>query len=116
MAADAGVVRGDIVEPRRIDDGGPRGIGHMIAASAMTAFAADVPFRHGFRLDVIIYRMASVAEWAGRPLHVVGRIKRRPPIGVCRNVIVEPTMMGDVPLCLERKIIFAPAGKVALFP
>jgi hypothetical protein len=42
MAANAGVVRRDIIEPRRIDDCCPHGIGDMGAARSMTGFAADV--------------------------------------------------------------------------
>jgi hypothetical protein len=51
MATDACVVRGDVIEPRRIDDRGPRGIGDMIAARAVAGFAADIPFGHGFGSD-----------------------------------------------------------------
>ena len=88
----------------------------MIAARAVAGFTAHVPLGHVFRGNVIIDRMAPVAERTGRPLHVVGRIEGNPPVGVRRHVIREPAMMGDVPLRLERKIIIAPARKIALLP
>ena len=71
----------DVIQARRIQDIGARGTRDVLAAGAVAALAADVPLRDAVVADVEIDRMAAVAERAGRPLHVVGRIERRPPIG-----------------------------------
>src|SRR6202050_2379471 len=70
VTANAGVVRRDIIEPGRIDDRGPDGIGDMGAARSVAGFAADVPFGYALCLDVVVDRMAAVAERPGRPLHI----------------------------------------------
>src|SRR6478672_10031930 len=70
VAANAGVVRRDIIEPRRIDDRGAHGISDMGAAWAMAGLAADVPLGDAFCLDVVVDRMATVAQRSGRPLHI----------------------------------------------
>ena len=49
---------------------------------SVALLAADVPFGDGLGLDVVVHRMAAVAERAGRPLAVVGGIVRHPPVGV----------------------------------
>ena len=41
-------------------------------------------------VDVVIHRMAAVAERARRALHVVGRIEWRPPVGAVRGRIRPP--------------------------
>ena len=61
------------------------GSADVLAARAVAALAADVPFGDRLRLDVVVDRMAAVAERTGRPLHVVGRIERHPPVGVRRT-------------------------------
>src|ERR1700721_4686780 len=54
VAPNAGVVRRDIIEPRRIDDGGAHGISDMGASRSMAGFAADVPFGHALCLGVVV--------------------------------------------------------------
>ena len=44
----------------------------VIAAGAVTALAADVPFGDGLLTDVVVDRVAAVAQRTGGPLHVVG--------------------------------------------
>src|ERR1700733_15470197 len=70
VTPDAGVVRRDIIEPRRIDDRGPHGIRNMGAARTMAGFTPDIPFGHALRRDVVVDRMATIAERSGRPLHI----------------------------------------------
>lgn len=61
VALNAGVVRRHEIHPGRIEDIVARRLAHMFAARAVAALAPDIPFCHGFGLDVVIDRMASVA-------------------------------------------------------
>ena len=60
--------------------------------------------------------MTAVAERAGRPLEIVGRIKRRPPVGAVADEIRLPHLVRDVPLRRQREIIVADLREVALLP
>src|SRR5690348_3383939 len=82
VALDAGVVRIDVIETGGVHDGFPNRTGYMGAARPMTAFAADIPFRDALRFDVVVDRMAAVAQRPGGALRIVGRIERHPPVGV----------------------------------
>ena len=76
----------------------------------------DVPFGDGLGLDVVVHRVAAVAQRAGGPLHVVGRIVSRPPIGAIGDQISAPALIGHVPLRGQRKVVVADLGEVALLP
>ena len=87
MTLDAGVIGGDEVQLRRVDDVHARRIGRMIAARSVTSLTSDVPFGYGFRLDVVIDGVTSIAERSGRTFIIVGRIKAAPtnPCSAARN-------------------------------
>ena len=82
----------------------------------MAFLTADVPFRDGFCINVVIYRVTAVAESAGGTLAVVGGIVAGPPVGVRGYQIRTPLLMSDVPLGAERKEVVADASEVPLFP
>ncbi len=61
------------------------GMRRVLAARTVAALAAHVPLGDLLGVDVVANGMAAVARGAGRPLHVVGRIKLRPPIALYRR-------------------------------
>ena len=117
MALDAGIVRGDVIHLRRIQNVGARGMRDVLTAGTVAAFAADIPFRDLLGVDVVVDGVAAVAGRAGGPLHVVGGIEGRPPVcaGV-RDVILEPLLVADVPLHRQRVVVVANLREVALLP
>src|SRR6266436_9196677 len=116
MALDAGVVGGDVVHARGIQDIAACGMLDVLAPWAVALLATYVPLRYFLGLNVVVHRVATVACRPGWALHVVGRIKRLPPIGALRNEIRLPYVVGHVPLRGLRKIIVADFCKVALLP
>src|SRR6202161_2972412 len=80
VALDAGVVGLHIAELGGIDDVRPALMLHVLAARAVAFLAANVPLRDFLGVDVVIDRVAPIAERPGWPLHVVRRVERRPPI------------------------------------
>src|SRR5579862_607466 len=88
----------------------------MLAAGSVAALAADVPFGHLLRLDVVIDRVAAVAQGAGRALHVVVGVERGPPVSPLRDLIRTPGTVADIPLHRQRKIVVADLREVALLP
>ena len=73
------------------------GLRDVLAAGPVAPLAADVPLGDGLRLDVVVDRVAAVAERAGRPLHVVGRIVRHPPVGVRLHEVRPPDAVASRP-------------------
>jgi len=116
MTLDAGIAGMDVVEAGRVEDGVTDRPGHMRAARAVALFAANIPLSHGLGRNIIIHRMAAVAERAGRPLEIVRRVKRSPPVSVVGDEIALPHLVRDVPLRGLRKIIVADLGEIALLP
>src|SRR5260370_32838777 len=116
MALDAGVARLNVVHSRRIQDVSACGMLRVLASWSVTLFAADVPFDHLFRLNVVVHRMAPITGGARRPLHVVRRIKRLPPVRSLGHEIGPPNSFGNVPLRGLGKIVASPFRKVALLP
>ena len=88
----------------------------MDAAGPMAFFAADIPFGHGFILNVVVNGMTAIAERTGRALLIIRRVKRHPPIGVRGDHISAPDLMRDIPLCREREIIVAFLREIPLLP
>src|SRR5439155_17861198 len=80
VALNAHVVGLDKTEPSRIDDVGSRRAGDVGASRTVAFFAADVPFGNRLRLDVVIDRMAAIAEWPGGPRRVLRRVELSPPV------------------------------------
>src|SRR5271154_6578517 len=60
--------------------------------------------------------MTTVAERASRPLHVVSRVVRDPPVRAVGNEVLAPDMVGDVPLRRQWKIVVADLREIALLP
>src|SRR5690349_11743413 len=102
MALYAGVVRlheilaGGIED---VDEGGMRGMG---AARAMTHLAADIPFGWQFGVEIVVDRVAPVAERSSGTIGIVTLgigIIRRPPVAVfIGHVIFRPLFGGKVEL------------------
>src|SRR6478752_4534242 len=88
----------------------------MFAARTVAPLAADVPLRDLLRVNVVSNRMAAVASWASRSLHIVRRIILRPPVGAGFYEIFTPCMVLDFPLHGQRVIIIADFGEVSLLP
>src|SRR5438046_5985923 len=87
VALNARVIRTDEIELGRVDDIQTRRICGMLAAGSVTSLTSDVPFRYGLRPDIVIDRMAAVAQRTSRSLVVVGRIEGHPPIRIWLNEI-----------------------------
>ena len=116
MALDAGVVGVDVVEAARIDDGLACPPLDVLAPWPMAAFATHVPFGDRLGMDVVVDRVATIAKRAGRALEVVGRVKRRPPIGAVLDDVRPPRPMDDVPLRGKGEIVASELLEVALLP
>src|SRR5258708_18712827 len=116
MALNTGVVGPHVIHARRIQGVPARGMLHMLASRPVAPFATYVPLRYLFGVDVVIDGMAAVACRTRRPLHIVRRIKRRPPVRPIRHEIWPPNPVGDLPLRRLRKIIIAPFLGVTLLP
>ena len=102
----AGGIR-DVLSRRPLD---------MPATWPVTFLAADIPLSHRFGADVVVDRVAAIAERSGRTSHVIGRIKRSPPVGIGSDLIGAPDLMGNVPLGAQRIVIIASPGEIALLP
>src|SRR5260221_14391426 len=108
MALNTGVVGPHVIHARGIQRVSARRMLHMLASRPVALFAAYVPLRYLFGVDVVIDGMAVVACRTCRPLHIFRGIKLRPPVGPIRHKILPPKSVGVVPLRLPPKIITAP--------
>src|SRR4029077_1150083 len=116
MTLDAGVVGVHIAEAGRVEDGGTHRMLDVGAARPVALLAADVPFTDGFGRDVIVHRMAAIAERTSRALEIIWRIKRGPPIGTVRYEISLPHAVCDIPLRRLREVVVADLGEISLLP
>src|SRR5258708_40065249 len=98
MGMNASVVGLDVFRARRIQNIAARGMLGVLASWTVAALAAHVPLDDLLGMDVVVDGMAAIAGGAGRPLHVVGRIERHPPIGSAGDEIGAPDAGGDGPL------------------
>ena len=98
MTLDARIAGTHIAEAGRIEDGLAHWPVHMLAARSVAFLAADVPFADFFGRDVVIDRMAAVAQRPGRTFEIVRRVQRGPPIGGVRHEVVLPHFVRDIPL------------------
>src|SRR5436190_6981766 len=64
VALDTYVVRTHVVEKSGVDDIGLYRTSDVSTACTMAAFAADVPLSDRMRLDVVVHRVAAVAQRA----------------------------------------------------
>src|SRR4029077_18368546 len=62
VALDAHIVRAHIVKTSGVDDVRLRGARNVSTARAVAPLAADVPLRDRVCLDVVVHRVAAVAE------------------------------------------------------
>src|ERR1700693_4663292 len=90
VALNAYIIGRYIVELRRIDDGGSIRVRYVLATRTMAALAADVPFGDALGRNVVVHRVAAIAQRSGGPLEVVGWIQRRPPIGAILDKVRSP--------------------------
>src|SRR5580704_1474661 len=89
---------------------------YVLAAWPVTLFAANVPLRHLFGVDVVVDGVASIAGWAGRPLHIVRRIVWLPPVSSLGDEIWPPNSMANIPLRRLGKVIVSSLREVTLLP
>ena len=68
------------VKPCRVDDICLRGLFYVDGAGSVALFTANIPFRDGLGLDVLVDGVAAVAKRPCRALHVISRIERHPPV------------------------------------
>ena len=116
MALDAYIVGVHIIETRRVHDILTRRLGHVRTSGAVALFTSHIPLRNRFRLNVIVDRMATVAERSSRPLHVVIGVESGPPVGAGCDLISPPDLMIRIPLRTKWEIIIAPFREVTLLP
>src|SRR5580704_12124999 len=116
VTLDAGVAGVHVVEAGRVEDGARHRALDMRAAWPVAFLATDIPFAYLLGSNVVVDRMTAVAQRAGRPLEIVGWIKRRPPVGAVADEILLPHLVRDVPLRRLWEIIVADLGEVALLP
>jgi len=88
----------------------------VFAAGTMTSLASHVPLRDAVIADIEIYGMAAVTKRAGWPLHIVGWIKRSPPVAIIRNEVSPLDMIRDVPLRWLWIIVVTDFAEVTLLP
>src|SRR5215471_7697004 len=88
----------------------------MFAAWTMATLTAHVPFFDCFRFDVVVHGVTAVAKRARGPFHIVGRIKRYPPIRIRLNEICTPQLVTDIPLRWKREVVITDLLEVTLLP
>src|SRR5438094_8865143 len=98
MALNTNIVGRDEVKACWIDDGSPRGSGELLATGAMAFFAAYIPFRGRPCPNVVVDRVAPIAERTSRPLRIVGGIEWRPPVRPLSDEVRTPHFVINVPL------------------
>ena len=116
VALHADVVCADKIQSRGVDDIFARGMLDMRAAWAMTFFTAHVPLGDLLRFQIIVERMATVAQRTCGPLEIARGVVGGPPIRAIRDVIWKPATVLDVPLRGENVIVIATLGEITLFP
>src|SRR6185437_2372292 len=117
MALNASVTGRHVIHLRRIDDIAARGVRHVLAAGTVASLAADIPFSYLLGVNVVPDRMTAIAKRTCRPVEVVTRIERSPPVASgWRHLIFAPFLVYDFPLHRQRKIIVADLREVSLLP
>ncbi len=85
-------------------------------AGAVALLAADIPFGRLLGRDVVVRRMAAVAERPRRPLHLIVGVMLRPPIRADIDVVLAPRLRDHVPLHAEHVVVVAALDEIALLP
>ena len=88
----------------------------MLVTWPVAPFTAHVPLRYSFGFYVEVDGMTTVTQWAGRPLHVVWGIERRPPVGSILYEVGTPNLICDIPLNRKYEVVIAHLLEVALLP
>src|SRR5690242_10361579 len=88
----------------------------MLASRPVALFTADVPFGHRLFLNVVVDRMAAIAQGTRRSFLIVRRVKRSPPVGPVFHEIRSPDLVRDIPLRGKNEVVIADFLEVALFP
>ena len=81
MTLDAGVVGADIIHARRIENIIADWFLHVRSPGPWHFSQPTFHSVTGLGVDIVIHRVATVAERSGGPLEIVRRIQGRPPIG-----------------------------------
>src|SRR6185312_12923876 len=116
VTLNAHVVASHKIKPLRIHNIGRIRMLHVLAASTVTLLAADIPLDHLLGCNVVVHRMASIAQRPGRPFHIAYGIEGNPPICACRDMIRKPALVLDVPLRRQRIEVLAAFREIALLP
>src|SRR4051794_29024317 len=119
MALEAGVICLHEIQPRRVDDVQARRTGDMFTPGPMAALAPHVPFGRLLRLNVVVDRMASIAEGTRGPGSVIALLRwimAHPPIGVRRNEVWAPLLVQNVPLRRRHVVVVPFANEIPLLP
>lgn len=116
MTLNAAIVCPDKIEARGIDNVCARRVCDMLAPGPVAPFTPNIPLGHGFRFDVVIHRMATVAQRARRALEIVGRIQKRPPVRSVFYEIGPPDLVRDIPLRWQDKVVIANFLEISLLP
>src|SRR5579862_2891963 len=85
----------------------------------MALLAADIPFGRRLGRDVVVDRVAAIAQRARGASGIVAsgvRIMRHPPIAVGRDMVRKPSFVRNVPLRGEREIVIANLPEISLLP
>ena len=116
MALNAGVGCVNVVEAGGINDIRLRWLLHVLAARAVTLFAANVPLGYFLRHHIVIYRVAAIAGGARGAFHVVVGIIPGPPIRPNFNLVRTPDFISHVPLGRQWEKIITCFLEISLLP
>src|SRR5215470_1322266 len=100
VALNANIVASDVVESRWINNICPRRLSGVHASGAVTSFASHIPFGDGFRADIEVDGVTTIALLTRRYLSV--------RVGTPRPV-------ANVPRRRKREIVVAGLAEVSLF-
>jgi len=92
VALDAGVAGIHVIHSGGIHHVFARRVRRVFAAGTVAAFAADVPLNYLLGVNVVVNRVAAVAEGPGWAAAVFRTIERRPPVRIVRDVFLIPSI------------------------
>ena len=117
VTLNAGITGRDVAHMLGINDIAARGMRDVLTAGAVATLAADIPFSDLLGVNVVANRMTSIAKRACRPVEVVTRIERCPPVAPRRrHVVLAPFLVYDLPLHGQGKIIITDFREITLLP
>src|SRR6185437_3109859 len=117
VALNAGVAGRHVIHMSRILNVVARGMRRVFTTWAMATFTADVPLGDLLGVNIVTDRMTTVAKRARGAMHIVRRIKGRPPIAACRrHCILAPFVVLNFPLHRQREIVLTDFCEITLLP